>query len=114
MQAWGPAMTASVEPVEDRSAADRAACLAPSAAPADRVTDRAIYRATHREILGWALVVLVALMSYYVHVLHVHLEQAQALHARLRLGPPVRALPGAKPAHLRQSYACPKHCPPGT
>ena len=26
-----------------------------------------------RALLGWAMVVLVAFMSYYVHVLHVHL-----------------------------------------
>lgn len=44
-----------------------------------------------RAIVGWALVVMVALMSYYVHVLNVHLEQAQAWQEHQRTAQPIAA-----------------------
>ena len=53
---------------------------------------------TYRALMGWAVVVVLALMSYFVHVLHVHIEQADAMHERWRYAQPTPARAALGPA----------------
>jgi hypothetical protein len=60
-----------------------------------------------RAVLGWALIVLVALMSFYVHVLQQQVENGARVREQLRLAPRIaaRTTKRADPAGLRLARA---------